>query len=135
MNKTILIGRITKDHELKKTNNGNSVLNFTLAVNRGYQPKDPSQPSADFISCQAWNKTAELLATYTGKGSQIALEGRIQTRNYEDSTGRKVYVTEVIADRVEFLDLKKESSERSYQDEYQEATEPTLDINDDDLPF
>ena len=134
MNKCIGIGRITKDHELKKTNNGSSVLNFTLAVNRGYQPKDPSQPSADFLNCQAWNKTAELLATYTGKGSQIALEGRIQTRNYEDSTGRKVYVTEVIADRVEFLDPKKESSEKSHQDEYQEPHQE-LDISSHDLPF
>ena len=98
MNKVILIGRLTKDIELKKTQNGNSVTSFTVAVNRIFQSQDPNQPTADFINCVAWNRTAELMNQYVGKGSQVAVDGRIQTRNYENQEGRRIYVTEVVVD-------------------------------------
>ena len=153
MNKVILIGRITKDIELKKTQSGNSVTSFTVAVNRNYQSQDPNQPSADFINCVAWNRTAEVMSQFVGKGSQIAIDGRIQTRNYENQEGRRVYVTEVVCDRVQFLDAKGSRQPAGYQqdspqgyssyvqpqdstyesNEYDE--EPILDIASDDLPF
>lgn len=153
MNKAILIGRLTKDIELKKTQSGTSVTSFTVAVNRTYQSQDSNQPTADFINCVAWNRTAELMAQYVGKGSQVAIEGRIQTRNYENQEGRRIYVTEIVADRVQFLDSRgsrpasgyqadspssyssyEEPSSASYEsNEYDE--EPILDIASDDLPF
>lgn len=143
MNKFIGIGRLTKDLELKTTQTGKAVTSFTLAINR--ISKNEGQPEADFIGCVAWNQTAELMSKYTGKGSLIGIEGRIQTRNYEDNTGRKVYVTEIVVDRVEFLESKKQ--EQSYQPQtYQQQTtyqpqqssyddEPIMDIASDDLPF
>lgn len=136
MNKTILIGRITKDLEIRKTPSGNSVINFTLAVNRYSKDKENE---ADFIQCQSWGKTAELMHTYLNKGSQIGVEGRIQTRNYENKQGQRVYVTEVIVERVEFLESKKDKHDREqtgYYTQNQEwDTEPILDITSDDLPF
>ena len=129
MNKAILIGRLTKDIEIRKTQTGKSVVNFTLAVNR-------NKDEADFIQCQAWNKTAEIMHSYLSKGSQIAVEGRIQTRNYEDNTGRKVYVTEVIVDRFEFLESRK-NNEDDYEQQSNEIQRqaPELNITSEDLPF
>lgn len=115
MNRVDLIGRLTRDPELRKTNNGTSVLSFTLAVDRAF--KTPGQPEADFINCQAWNKTAENMARYLHKGSLIAVEGRIQTRSYDNQQGQRVYVTEVVADRVQFLESRK-SQMQSGQDAY-----------------
>ena len=90
----------------------------------------------DFIQCQAWNKTAEIMHSYLSKGSQIAVEGRIQTRNYEDNTGRKVYVTEVIVDRFEFLESRK-NNEDDYEQQSNEIQRqaPELNITSEDLPF
>lgn len=134
MNKFIGIGRLTKDIELRMTQTGKPVISFTLAINRIGKPQ-PNQPEADFINCVAWNQTAELMSKYTGKGSQIGIEGRVQTRNYEDNTGRKVYVTEIVVDRVEFLS-KKETSHQEYQEQYQEQYQSKpIDISSDDLPF
>lgn len=110
MNRTILIGRITRDLELKKTANQASVVSFTVAVNR--RSVVEGQPEADFINCVAWNKTAENMAKYCSKGSQIAIEGRIQTRNYDNASGQKVYVTEVVCDMVQFIDTRN-SGERA----------------------
>ena len=112
MNKAILIGRLTKDIELKKTQSGTSVTSFTVAVNRTYQSQDSNQPTADFINCVAWNRTAELMAQYVGKGSQVAIEGRIQTRNYENQQGQRVYVTEVVVDNFSLLESRAESEAR-----------------------
>ena len=106
MNKTILIGRLTKDPETKTTANS-QVTNITLAVDRNFKNAN-GEKGADFISVVAWGKTSEILQKYTAKGKQIAVFGRIQTRNYEDKDGRRVYVTEVVADEVQLLGSKSE---------------------------
>jgi single-strand DNA-binding protein len=141
---------LTKDVELRKTPAGNSVVSFTLAVSRRVSRNNTSnQPTADFISCVAWNQTADLMKNYLHKGSQIGVEGRIQTRNYDDPNvpGRKVYVTEVVADNVTFLESRAASENRPAQsqsvvdayypdvEDYQETSQ-TLDLSSvDDLPF
>lgn len=104
INNVVLVGRITKDPELKRTQSGTSVCSFTLAVNRKVQAQ--GQPDTDFINCVAWNKTAELMVDYLHKGSLIGTEGRIQTRNYDNQQGQRVYVTEVVVNSVQFLEPK-----------------------------
>lgn len=104
MNKVILIGRLTKDPELKYTpGTGTAVATFTLAVDRRTSSKD-GQKEADFINIVTWNKTAELVANYMSKGRLLGVSGRIQTRSYDAKDGTKRYVTEVVADEVQFLD-------------------------------
>lgn len=105
MNSVDLIGRLTKNVDLKFTTTGLAVGQFTLAVNRDYTNKD-GEREADFVNCVIWRKAAENLANFTKKGSQIGIQGKIQTRNYEDKEGRRVYVTEVIVDRFHLLDPK-----------------------------
>ena len=97
----VLIGRLTRDPELRKTQNGTSVCSFTLAVNRR-QNQDGTQ-DADFINCVAWNKLADNIQLYQKKGNQLGIEGRINTRSYDNQQGQKVYVTEVGAENVQFL--------------------------------
>lgn len=101
MNKIILIGRLTKDPDLRYTPNGAAVCTFTLAVNRPYA-KDGEQ-DADFINIVVWNKSGENCAKYLEKGRQAAIEGRLQIRTYDGDDGKKRWVTEVVADRVEFI--------------------------------
>lgn len=103
MNKVILVGRITRDLELRNTTNS-SVVSFSLAVNRRF--KQQGQPEADFINCVAWGKTAETMARYLHKGSLIAVEGRLQTRSYENQQGQRVYVTEVIVENFDFCESR-----------------------------
>ena len=106
MNKAILVGRLTKDPELKMTENTKrEVSQFTIAVNRPYT-NDDGERKADFINCVVWDKLAENLSKYQKKGNQVAVEGRIQTRNYDDKDGKKVYVTEILASNISFLDSK-----------------------------
>ena len=102
MNKAIIIGRLTRDIDLKITNSGKSVCSFSLAVDRGFKDADGNKQT-DFIDCVAWGATAENLATYQGKGSQIAVDGRIQVRSYEAQDGSKRKAVEVVAERVEFI--------------------------------
>lgn len=129
MNQVLLIGRLTKDVVLKKTTNGTSVVGFTLAVNR-------AKEGADFIPCVAYNQTADLMDKYLSKGSQIALQGRINTRNYDNEAGQKVYVTEVIADRIEFLDKKESASEEKVDTAtLVSLAKQVTDIDSDMLPF
>ncbi|MFZ7947189.1 MULTISPECIES: single-stranded DNA-binding protein [Bacillaceae] len=105
MNTVNLIGRLTKDPDLKYTPAGKAVVSFTLAVNRPFK-KQSGENEADFIMIQAWGKTAENSANFLRKGSQAAVVGRVQTRNYENQQGQRVYVTEIVADSVQFLDPK-----------------------------
>ena len=105
MNKAILIGRLTRDPELRTTPTGRSVCQFSIAVNRTYTSAS-GEREADFINCVVWDKQAENLARYQKKGNQIAVDGRIQTRNYDDKDGKKVYVTEILATNISFLDAK-----------------------------
>lgn len=108
MNKAILIGRLTKRPELKSTMSGVSVATFTVAVNRRFKNADGNY-DADFINCVAWRQQAEFLCKFFEKGSQIGVVGSIQTRNYEGTDGKTVYVTEVACDEIHFVGAKKES--------------------------
>lgn len=126
MNKVIILGRITKDIELRQTQNGKSVSSFTVAVNRG---KD--MPS-DFINCVAFNKAAEIISQYFGKGSQILIEGNIKTGSYEAQDGSKRYTTDVWVERFDFVDSKKiEKTEEkpSYENDMEMVD------GDSDIPF
>ena len=105
MNKAILIGRLTKDPELRTTPTGRNVCQFSVAVSRNFTNAN-GEREADFINCVVWDKQAENLVKYQKKGNQIAVEGRIQTRNYDDTDGKKVYVTEILASNISFLDSK-----------------------------
>lgn len=105
MNKALLIGRLTKDPELRATSTGRNVCLFSIAVNRNFTNAN-GEREADFINCVVWDKQAENLVKYQKKGNQIAVDGRIQTRNYEDKDGKRVYVTEILANNISFLDSK-----------------------------
>ena len=108
LNKVMLLGRLVKDPEIKSTANNTIVASFSLAVGRSY--KKEGQPDADFINIVAWGKTAEFVGKYFVKGQQVCVCGRLQTRNYDDKEGRKVYVTEVVAEEVHFADSKKDGA-------------------------
>ncbi|WP_305181356.1 single-stranded DNA-binding protein [Dubosiella newyorkensis] len=111
MNTVILIGRLTKDVDIRQSANGSKCTNFTLAVNRSV--KKDNQQDVDFISCVAWNKTAELMAQYLHKGSLIGVEGRIQTRSYENQQGQRVYVTEILVNMIQFLGSRNANFEQN----------------------
>lgn len=123
MNKVLLIGRMTKDPETRYTQSGTAVATFTLAVDRRF--KKDGQPSADFISCVAWNKLAEVIANNLVKGRKVGIEGRLQVRSYDAQDGSKRYVTEVIVDELDFCDSKAT------------ANKPTNTVPDDSeiIPF
>ena len=125
MNKVILIGRLTKDPEIRYTQNNTPVCSFTLAVDRRFS-KDKQ---ADFISCQAWQKTAEFISKYFQKGLMIAVVGSIQTRTWEDNEGKKRYITEVIVDEAYFTGSKSKTETDKATDTW------PPDYEDDDLPF
>jgi single-strand DNA-binding protein len=135
MNKFIGIGRITKDIELAYTQDGKAIAKYTIAIN-GYND------TVDFLNCVAWNKQAENLKKYCGKGSQIAVEGRVSVRNYENKEGKKVYVTEIVTNNIMFLDSKKEGQvtektqaiEEQEEDPFQ-AFGNSIEISEDELPF
>ncbi len=112
MNKVILIGRLCSDVEVRRTNSGNAVASYRLAVDR--QSKQEGQPEADFLNCVAFSNNGEFAGKYLHKGIKIAVEGRIQVRTYDDKDGKKAYVTEIIVDRHEFCEKKAESSGNSY---------------------
>lgn len=154
INRVVLVGRMTKDPVLRKTGTGASVTSFTVACDR--RIKTEGQPTADFINCVCWNKVADNTAQFTHKGSLVGVEGRIQTRSYDDQSGRRVYVTEVVADSVQFLEPKGTNSaaavnaytpdydagNQGYQSDHASpsyssdfASSDTLDIASDDLPF
>lgn len=158
MNKAILIGRLTRDPELRSTPTGRNVCQFSIAVNRTYTNAN-GEREADFINCVVWDKQAENLAKYQKKGNQIAVDGRVQTRNYDDNNGKKVYVTEILVNNISFLDAKgssntgnsfsslpeppmqmeSESVERvetvSVEKDPFEAFGNSIEISDNDLPF
>lgn len=129
MNKAILIGRLTKDPELRTTPTGRNVCQFSVAVSRNFTNAN-GEREADFINCVVWDKQAENLVKYQKKGNQIAVEGRIQTRNYDDKDGKKVYVTEVIATNVQFLDSKGSGSDSSVSN-----TQPSNSFNFNQSPI
>lgn len=127
INNVTLVGRLTKELNIKHTSNGKAVASFTLAVNRQFT-KQNGEREADFVSCVIWNKAAENLAKFTHKGSLIGIEGRLQTRSYDNSQQQRVYVTEVVAGNFSLL----ESKAKAEKPEKQETTFSTLpDVNYD----
>jgi single-strand DNA-binding protein len=159
LNRVVLVGRLTKDPDLRYTQSGTAVANFTIAVNRPFSNQQGNR-EADFINCVIWRRPAENLANFMKKGSMIGVDGRIQTRSFEGQDGKMVYITEVVADSVQFLESKGSSSQDgggqgSYSspgfqpnqnqnpnrnqnqydnDPFKDNGEP-IDISDDDLPF
>ncbi|RMC50844.1 single-stranded DNA-binding protein [Lactobacillus sp. ESL0225] len=155
INRTVLTGRLTRDPELRTTGSGISVATFTLAVDRQYTNAQ-GEREADFISCVIWRKAAENFCNFTSKGSLVGIDGRIQTRSYDDQNGQKVYVTEVVVDSFSLLESKKDrqnsantgndggysssggntgnSNNSAPQDPFSGSGD-TIDISDDDLPF
>ncbi|ENG4426094.1 single-stranded DNA-binding protein [Listeria monocytogenes] len=158
MNRVVLVGRLTKDPELRYTPAGVAVATFTLAVNRTFTNQN-GEREADFIQCVVWRKPAENVANFLKKGSMAGVDGRIQTRNYEDNDGKRVFVTEVVAESVQFLEPRnhaEDATSNNYQNEanysnnnktssYRADTSQKsdsfanegkpIDISDDDLPF
>lgn len=147
MNRIILVGRLTKDPELRYTSSGKATASFNLAVNRNFKSADG--PEADFINIVVWNKPAENAANYLKKGSLAGVDGRLQTRNYEGNDGKRVYVTEVVAESVQFLDSKGSGSSSEGNNPRRQNEPPrtqnkpdndpfgggSIDISSDDLPF
>lgn len=132
MNTITLLGRLTKNPEARYTSTGKAVTLFTLAVNRPYTNSD-GQREADFINCQAWGKTAEVVGNHVSKGDRLLVEGRLQIRSYTDKEGVKRYATEVVVNRVEFIEQKKDSNvktEASPMDDFGSA-----DFEQDSIPF
>ncbi|WP_078556378.1 single-stranded DNA-binding protein [Bacillus alkalicellulosilyticus] len=165
INRVILVGRLTKDPELRYTPNGVAVANFTLAVNRPFSNQQGDR-EADFINCIIWRKQAENVANFLKKGSLAGVDGRIQTRSYDNNEGKRVYITEVVAESVQFLEPRgasggggnqnsgfsggqspmgqgqggygqqNQNRNQSRLDEDPFANDgKTIDISDDDLPF
>lgn len=160
INRVVLVGRLTRDVEVRKTSGGLSVATFTVACDRRTSGSAQNQQTADFISCVAWRQAADFLGQYARKGALVGVDGRIQTRNYDGQDGRKVYVTEVVCDNVRLLESKAQSQSRDYSNaqanEYPTSASATnaydtssndpfgssdfdtgisMDISSDDLPF
>lgn len=131
MNKIILMGRLTKDPEVKYTNTGKAVAQFTLAVNRPIKNAEGNY-EADFINIVAWNQTAEVVGNYVQKGQRLLVEGRLQIRNYTAQDGSKRSVTEVITDRVEFIESKNKNASEGKQGGFNSMGE-VVDVSD--IPF
>lgn len=160
INRVNLTGRLTKDADLRYTPNGVPVATFTIAVDRLHKGSN-GEKQTDFINCVTWRKQAENLANFTKKGCMIAVDGRIQTRNYEGQDGRRVFVTEVLAEFIQYLEFKRSSKQKqedappptyesnenksasevygdyrkSYNDDPFANDGNHIDISDDDLPF
>lgn len=146
LNRVVLVGRLTKDPEFRTTPSGVDVSTFTLAVNRNFKSKDGEQ-QADFINCVVFRKQAENVKNFLSKGSLAGVDGRMQSRSYENKDGQRVYVTEVVCDSVQFLEPKNNNSQNNQQQNGQTQTgnnpfangmqnaNGPIEINDDDLPF
>lgn len=146
LNRVVLVGRLTKDPEFRTTPSGVDVSTFTLAVNRNFKSKDGEQ-QADFINCVVFRKQAENVKNFLSKGSLAGVDGRMQSRSYENKVGQRVYVTEVVCDSVQFLEPKNNNQQNNQQQNGQTQTgnnpfangmqnaNGPIEINDDDLPF
>ncbi len=139
MNKVILMGRLTRDPEVRYTQTNNTlVASFSLAVNRRFA-KQGEERQADFINVVAWSKTGEFVSKYFKKGQQVGVVGRIQTRTWDDEQGQKHYVTEVVAEETYFADSKRDGDTSGFEDTFGESVAQNADFqinsSDDDLPF
>lgn len=134
MNKVILVGNVTKDLELKTTTNGIATCTFSIAVNRKFKNAQGVQ-EADYINIVTWRQTAELCAKYLAKGRKVGIVGSIQTRSYTAKDGGKRYVTEVVADDVEFLTPRGSAGENVQESQHTDISNDFTEVEDDDLPF
>ena len=161
LNRVVLVGRLTKDPDLRYTASGVAVANFTVACNRPFSNQQ-GEREADFINCVVWRRNAENLANYMKKGSMIGVDGRVQTRRFEGQDGKTVFVTEILAENIQFLESKgtsqnrggessgfqpnrnqnqfqpnqnqNQSQNQNQEDPFSSSGDP-IDISDDDLPF
>lgn len=151
INRVVLVGRMTRDPELRRTQNGSAVTGFTLAMNR--PKRNDEEQQADYISCVTWNKVAENVEKYCSKGSLVGVEGRLRSRTYDNAQGQRVYVTEVVCDSVQFLETKprdkyeeqqchQQAPANSYQQPVQNQQQdnfmneqPSYNIMEDDIQF
>lgn len=137
LNSVVLVGRLTKDPELRYTPSNQAVATFSLAVNRRFKNQN-GEREADFINCVIWRQQAENLANWAKKGALIGITGRIQTQNYENQQGQRVFVTEVVADNFQLLESRKDreggQSQGYSQPDFSRQAEP-FTIDDDSLPF
>ncbi len=149
INRCVLVGRLTKDPEIRYTSSNIAYTRFTIAVNRTFSGPN-GEREADFIQCIAWRKQAENVARFVKKGSLVGVEGRIQTGSYDDRDGTRKYTTDIVCDSVQFLEPKGDGSEPDYvpqeprgYDDYRQDNEverrpqntPRIDVSEDDLPF
>ncbi len=160
INNVVLVGRLTRDPELRFTANGSAVATFNLAVNRNFTNQS-GEREADFVNCVIWRKPAETLVNYAKKGTLLGVVGRIQTRNYENQQGQKVYVTEVVCDNFQLLESRNANEQRQNTENFNNQNKQSqlfdsrkpndmpnfdrdsdpfgqssqIDISDDDLPF
>ena len=139
INNTVLVGRLTKDVELRYTPSNVAVATFTLAVNRTFK-NESGEREADFINCVMWRQQAENLANFAKKGALIGVTGRIQTRSYDNQQGQRVYVTEVVAEQFQLLESKGQGNQGQQKQAQQQTPDfsrqgAPMDISDDDLPF
>lgn len=146
VNSVILLGRLTKDPELRKTSSGTSFCRFTVACDKR-KTKDDQDPGANFINCIAWRQSADFITGYAEKGSQVTVEGSIETGSYTDREGRKVYTTEVLCDRIQIADTKKQRSDTPRGGRSVRMTDIAAEVNEgfdtgpevpdlgEDLPF
>nr|DAX64626.1 MAG TPA: Single strand binding protein [Caudoviricetes sp.] len=142
LNNVVLVGRMTKDAELRYTPQNQAIATFTLAVNRNFKNAN-GEREADFINCVIWRQQAENLANWAKKGVLIGITGRIQTRSYENQQGQRVYVTEVIADNFQLLESRNQSQDKTQASSNEvpdfsrnnNLNGNPMDISDDDLPF
>lgn len=149
INRVVLVGRLTKDPELRYTSSNIAYTRFTVAINRPYSNASGDK-EADFIQCVAWRRQAETVARYVNKGSLVGVEGRIQTGYYDDKDGVRKYTTDIVCDSVQFLEPKGDTSSSDYEPEEPRGYEPDnyndrnvekkqstpkIDVSEDDLPF
>ena len=137
LNRIVMMGRLTRDPELRYTQNGTAVASFTLAVDRYFKDKQTGEKETDFIDCVAWRKTAEFVSRYFAKGRMAVVEGRLQIRNWTDKEGNKRRCAEVLADSVYFGDSKQSESGNAPEESFPPEPGPELSEEEDDgeLPF
>lgn len=134
MNRVVLVGRMTRDPELRRTNSGAAVTSFTLALNRNYNSADGQQ--ADYIPCVVWNRIAENVEKYCSKGSLVGVDGRLRSRSYDNAQGQRVYVVEVVCDSVQFLETRaarerNQQQPQAPQNDFYDGGMKTVDLEKD----
>ena len=131
INRVVMVGRMTRDPELRRTGSGAAVTSFTLASNRNYNSADGQQ--ADYIPCVVWNKVAENVERYCSKGSLVGVEGRLRSRSYDNAQGQRVFVVEVVCDSVQFLETKSQRERMQAQSSQPQMQQPQMNNQFQDM--